>query len=149
MRPPAHGKHLLPTCLCKHALGQSPVPPVLHHANLAVGRGVDLDDALDGLFFVDALDDVAGLEIQGDGVSARGDGVVQALDFAECRLQAVPLCLVLLAALGVCDVVLEDCVVLRMGQYGFLCLGVCAGARLTFQRDSFFNEGRPAKSCKV
>lgn len=71
------------------ALGKLAIPLVLDFFDLSFAVCVDVDDGVDGLLFADSFDDVAGLEVHGDGISVGGDFVVETLDFGEGGLEAV------------------------------------------------------------
>ena len=45
--------------------------------------------AADSLFFLDALDNIAGFQVQGDWISTIGDFVVETFDLGEGGLEAV------------------------------------------------------------
>lgn len=90
MQPPRETRQLRQTHIGKAAIGQIAVPLVLHLGDLAGGLVVeDVDLAGDGLFLADAFDDVAGLEVEADGVAGGGDLVVETLDFGEGGLETV------------------------------------------------------------
>ena len=109
MQPPPRAYEVVDTHILEGAVRELAVPFVLDLCDLARRLVVeDVDFAVDGLLFPDALDDVARTQVHGDGVTAGGDFVVEALDFGEGGLQAVPLGFVLLAADGFGDGVFED-----------------------------------------
>lgn len=93
------------------------VPFVLDFGDL-VAFGVDQDFAVDGLLLADALDHVSCLEVHFDGVAGARNLVVQALDFRESGLKAVPLRLELLAALGNGQRVREGGIIFPELQFG-------------------------------
>lgn len=68
---------------------------------------MDLNHALDDLLAANAFHFISGLQVHGDWVPSRRDGVVQLFDFGEGRFEAVPLRFVLFAAFsageGVCE----------------------------------------------
>ena len=106
MKPPPGARQLIETHILEGAIRQLAIPLVLDLCDLA--RLVeDVDLAVDGLLFADALDDVAGPQVHGDRVAAGRDFVVEALDFRKRGLQAVPLRFVSLAACGDGDGVFE------------------------------------------
>lgn len=112
IEPPIRTEDLRPTCLCKRAVWQFVIPSVFHHLDLAIAIGVNLDNTLDCLFFADALDLIACLEIHRNGIARRGYAVVKALYFGKSSLQTIPLRLVLLSAFGLGNRILEDRIIL-------------------------------------
>lgn len=88
------------------AIRQFAVPLVLHLRNLAC-LVEDQDLALDRLLLVDALDDIARLHVHLNGVAGAVDLVAETFNFGEGGLEAIPLWLILLAAFGLGDGVLE------------------------------------------
>ena len=125
MQPPPGIRKLVDTHILEGAIGQFAIPLVLQLCDLARRLVVeDVDLAVDGLLLADALDDVAGAQVHGDGVAAGRDFVVETLDFREGGLEAIPLRFVLLAADGFGDGVFEDAVVrpkLELFQRGSTC----------------------------
>lgn len=90
MHPPPGAQELSDAYRRKAAIRQFTAPFILHLGDFARRLVVeDQDFAVDDLFLPDALDDVAGLEIHADRVSAVGDFVVETLDFGKGLLQAV------------------------------------------------------------
>lgn len=91
----------IPQSIRKHAVRQLPIPLILDLLDLRpVRRRVDAHLRRDRLLGPQPLDRVPGLQVHLDGVAAAGDAARQALDLAEHGGQAVPLRLVLAAALG-------------------------------------------------
>ena len=82
MQPPPGVCELIDTHILEGAVRELAVPLVLDLCNLARCLVVeDVDLAVDGLLFPDALYDVAGTQVHGDWVAAGSDFVVEALDF--------------------------------------------------------------------
>jgi hypothetical protein len=79
---------------------------------------MDAHDRINNLFHADALDFISRKQIHDDGVSGASDGLVEALDGGEGLLEAVPLGLVLFAALGLGEGVGEGGVVLFFFRQG-------------------------------
>ena len=112
MNPPPRANNMVDTHILEGAVRELAVPLVLDLCDLARRLVVeDVDLAVDGLLFADTLDDVTRAQVHGDRVAARGDFVVEALDFGEGGLQAVPLGFVLLAADGFGDGIFEDALI--------------------------------------
>ena len=145
VHPPPETEQLAETYIRERAVGQIAVPLVLHLGDFARRLVVeDVDLAGDGLLFADALDDVAGLEIQADGVASIGDFVTQPLDFFEGRLQAVLLLLLAGKAFR------YGGLLTHWGSYCLRPVATVIGSSKTpssSHSESFFSEGRPAKSC--
>lgn len=117
IEPPSDAENLNPTCLCECALWQFVIPPITHHADLSCGIGMDLDFTGNRRLFSNTFDLVSRLQVHSDRVSGRCHFLVEALDFREGRLEAIPLWFILLATFGISDRVLEDGIVLRIGEY--------------------------------
>ena len=112
MQPPPRVRKLIDTHILEGAIRELAVPLVLDLCDLTRRLVVeDIDLAVDGLLLADALDDVAGTQVHGDWVAAGCDFVVEALDFREGGLEAIPLRFVLLAAYGFGDGVFEDALI--------------------------------------
>ncbi len=109
MQPPPRVHELVDTHILEGAIRELAIPFVLDLCDLARRLVIeDVDLAVDGLLFPDALYDVAGTQVHGDGVAAGRDFVVETLDFGEGGLEAIPLRFVLLAAYSFGDGVFED-----------------------------------------
>jgi hypothetical protein len=118
IKPPPDGKNLCPTCLRENALWELIIPFVFHRRNLPRRVRVDIHDAVDDLFFADAFDFIPVAKVHGYRVTRGGHVEGESLDFRECSLQAIPLCLVLFAAFGFGEGVGEEGVVLLVGLVG-------------------------------
>ena len=79
---------------------------------------MDVYDIVNDLLFADAFDLVSVAEVHGNWVAGGGNIEGQALNFGEGGLEAVPLSLVLFAALGFGKWVGEDSVVLAVCLVG-------------------------------
>lgn len=113
MQPPPGVCKLIDTHILKRTVREFAIPLVFNLGDLASGLVVeDVDLAVDGLLFTDALYDVAGTQVHGNWVAARCDFVVEAFDFGEGCLKAIPLRFVLLAAHGFGDRVFEDALII-------------------------------------
>lgn len=80
--------------MCYTDLGESTlwelsIPLVCHLFDLALRVVLDGDDRVDGLLRTSALDLVPRGEVHLDGVAAASDLVAEALNLAECALEAV------------------------------------------------------------
>ena len=109
MQPPPGIDKLIDTHILKGAIRELAIPLILNLCDFArrlVVENVDL--AVDGLLFANAFYDVAGTQVQPYWVTAGSDFVMQALDFRESGLEAIPLRFILLAAYSFGDRVLED-----------------------------------------
>lgn len=91
MHPPPRRQQLSNrTYIREGTIWQLPIPLVLDLGDLASGFVVeDVDLAADGLLFVDALHDVAGLQVHTDWVAAVGDFVVETFNLGEGGLKSV------------------------------------------------------------
>lgn len=112
MQPPPRAYEVVDTHILEGAVRELAVPFVFDLCDLARRLIVeDVDFAVDGLLFANTLHDIACTQVHGDWVAAGGDFVVEALDFREGGLQAVPLRFVLLAADGLGDGIFEDALI--------------------------------------
>ena len=112
VQPPPGIDKLIDTHILKGAIRELAIPLILNLCDFArrlVIENVDL--AIDGLLFANAFYDVAGTQVHCDWVTAGSDFVMQALDFRESGLEAIPLRFILLAAYSFGDRVLEDTLV--------------------------------------
>ena len=112
MHPPPRVEQLIETHIFEARIRQFAIPLVLYLRNF--GRSLVIEDlnlAVDDLLFADALHDIASTKIHLNGVAGGGDFMVQTLNFTEDGLQTVPLRLVLLAAFGFGDWVLEGSII--------------------------------------
>ena len=70
MDPPPWIEQLVDTHICESAVRELAIPLVLNLRDLPAGFIIeDVDLAVDGLFFTDALDDIASSQIQADGIA--------------------------------------------------------------------------------
>ena len=112
MQPPPGIDELIDTHILNGAVRELAVPLILNLCDLARRLVVeDVDLAVDGLLFANAFYDVAGTQVHRNWVTAGSDFVMQALDFRESGLEAIPLRFVLLATYGFGDWVFEDTLV--------------------------------------
>ena len=113
MQPPPGIHNLINTHILYGAIRQLAVPFVLDLCDLARRLVVeDVDLAVDGLLFANTLHDIAGTHVHRDWVTAGCDFVMEALNLRKGSLETVPLRLVLLAAYGFGDGVLENTLVI-------------------------------------
>lgn len=112
MHPPPRIEQLIETYIFEGAVGQIAIPLVLDLGDLPSVLVIGNSDlARDCLLLVDALHDIAGFQIHLDGVAARGDLMVEALDLAEGCLKTVPLRFVLGTASSDGDGIFEQSIV--------------------------------------
>ena len=112
MQPPPGIDKLIDTHILKRAIRELAIPLILNLCDLARRLVIEyVDLAVDGLLFANAFYDVAGTQVHSDWVTTGSDFVMQALDFRESSLEAIPLRFILLAAYGFGDGVLEDTLV--------------------------------------
>ena len=112
MHPPPGIKHSIGTHILNRTIRQFPIPLILHLRDLPRRIIIkDINFAVNSLLLIDALYDITGPQIHGDGVSAGSDFVMETLDLGEGGLQTVPLGFVLLATDGFGDGVFESAIV--------------------------------------
>ena len=113
MQPPPRIRKLVDTHILEGAIRELAIPLVLDLCDFACRLVVeDVDLAVNGLLFTDALYDVASTQVHTNWVAAGGDFMVEALNFREGSLEAIPLRLVLLSPYGFGDRVLKDAFVI-------------------------------------
>lgn len=113
MHPPPGIDKLIDTHILDRAIRELAVPLVLNLCDLARHLVVeDVDLAVDGLFFANALHDVAGAQVHRNWITAGSYFMVETLDFRESGLEAIPLGFILLAAFGFGDRVFKDTLII-------------------------------------
>ena len=82
MQPPPGIHNLINTHILYGAIRQLAIPFVLHLCDLARCLVIeDVDLAVDGLLFADALHHIAGTQVHANWVAAGSDFVMEAFDF--------------------------------------------------------------------
>ena len=113
MQPPPGIDKLINTHILKGAIRELAIPLVFNLCDLASRFVIeDVDLAVNGLFLANAFYNVACTQVHPNWVTTGSHFVVEALNFGEGGLEAVPLRFVLLAAYGFGDRVLEDTLVI-------------------------------------
>lgn len=104
--------------ICNSPLWKLPIPSILNLTNLALSIRVDSNHTLNHLLFTNPLDDISRLHIHQDRIARVRNLVVQTLNLAKSRLQAIPLRRVLFAARGDGDVVGKGGIIAPERQFG-------------------------------
>ena len=82
MQPPPRIHNLINTHILYGAIRQLAIPFILHLCDLARCLVIeDVDLAVDGLLFADALHHIAGTQVHANWVAAGSDFVMEAFDF--------------------------------------------------------------------
>lgn len=112
MYPPPGAYKLIDTHILERAIREFAIPFVLDFFDLVRLVMEDIDLAINNLLFADALYDIASTQVHTDWVAAGSDFVMEALDFREGSLEAIPLRFVSVTTFGNGDRVFEDGVII-------------------------------------
>lgn len=144
MNPPPGIKQLLDTYILERTVRQLAAPLVLHLGDLSGVLVIkDVDPALDGLFLRDTFGHITSLQIHADWVTGADDFMVQTLDFGEGCLETI--------LQEACEPYPPEGWSL-LTHWGSNCFRPVAmvmlssNTPLSSHKESFFKEGRPAKS---